>query len=67
MTLYMKPAKVTLKVIHLLLLLLMLSFASCADANICWVCENPIDPSDRFEVCNSAAKVKWESYGYNCN
>jgi hypothetical protein len=63
----MKSGRINYKVLSILLYLLMLTFSSCAEADICWTCVNPLNPSDRFDVCNTITKNKWESYGYNCN
>jgi hypothetical protein len=63
----MKTGRINYKFLSILLYLLMLTFISCAEADICWTCVNPNNPADRFDVCNTMSKNKWESYGYNCN
>jgi hypothetical protein len=65
--LIMKTGRVILKVISALLFILMLTFISCAEADICWTCVNPNDITDSFDVCNTMSKNKWESYGYKCD
>ncbi len=64
--LIMKTGRIKYKVLSILLYILMLTFNSCAEADICWTCVNPNNPADRFDVCNAMSKNKWESYGYNC-
>jgi hypothetical protein len=65
--LIMKTGRINYKLLSILLYILMLTFSSCAEADICWTCVNPNDPSDIFDVCSAVTKNKWESYGYNCN
>ena len=63
----MKSGRKNYKILIILLYFLMLTLSSCADADICWTCVNPLDPYDSFDVCSAVTKNKWESYGYNCN
>jgi len=65
--LIMKTGRAIYRVISILLYILMLTFISCAEADICWTCVNPNNPADRFDVCSSVTKNKWESYGYKCD
>lgn len=54
------------RIAGILLLFYMLSFASCDTVEICYVCENPHDPTQWQQVCNSMTKNKLESYGWVC-
>ncbi|MDX9774011.1 MAG: hypothetical protein RBT02_11425 [Bacteroidales bacterium] len=58
--------KIIFKVSAILLVISMLSFASCDTASYCWECVNPRNSSDWQTVCSSMSKVKLESYGYVC-
>ncbi len=62
----MKKKKKFHKTVSLFLFLIMLSFASCDTADICWVCENPHNPAEWQSVCSSMTKNKLESYGWQC-
>ncbi len=58
--------KIILRSAVILVVVYMLSFASCDTVNICWYCENPHNPNDWQDVCNASTKSKLESYGYVC-
>jgi hypothetical protein len=62
----MQKRRLRLRIVIFLLFIFMAAFGSCEKANICWTCVNPLDSTDRFDVCNTMSKLKWESYGYNC-
>jgi hypothetical protein len=62
----MKERKGFHKIVSLLLFLIMLSFASCDTADICWICENPHNTAEWQTVCSSMTKSKLESYGWHC-
>jgi len=62
----MKERKGFHKIVSLLLFLIMLRFASCDTADICWICENPHNTAEWQTVCSSMTKSKLESYGWHC-
>ncbi len=61
-----KGRTVCLRLSAMLLLLYMLSFASCDTVPICWYCENPHNTNEFQQVCNAMTKSKLESYGWVC-
>ncbi|MCU0458118.1 MAG: hypothetical protein MUE37_03385 [Bacteroidales bacterium] len=61
-----RKRRVWLRLAAMLLLLYMLSFASCDTVPICWYCENPHNTSEWQQVCNAMTKSKLESYGWDC-
>lgn len=58
--------KIVLRAAVIVLVVYMLSFASCDSVPICWYCENPHNSKDWQQVCNAMTKSKLESYGYVC-
>lgn len=58
--------KIVLRAAVIVLVVYMLSFASCDSVPICWYCENPHNSNDWQQVCNAMTKSKLESYGYVC-
>lgn len=58
--------KIVLRTAALVLVVYMLSFASCDSVPICWYCENPHNSNEWQQVCNAMTKSKLESYGYVC-
>lgn len=58
--------KIVLRTAVIMLVVYMLSFASCDSVPICWYCENPHNSNDWQQVCNAMTKSKLESYGYVC-
>ncbi len=58
--------KMVLRFAVIMLVVYMLSFASCDSVPICWYCENPHNSNDWQQVCNAMTKSKLESYGYVC-
>jgi hypothetical protein len=58
--------KIVLRTAMIMLVVYMLSFASCDSVPICWYCENPHNSNDWQQVCNAMTKSKLESYGYVC-
>ncbi|MRR23284.1 hypothetical protein EG830_09935 [bacterium] len=58
--------KIILRSAVIVLVVYMLSFASCDSVPICWYCENPHNSNDWQQVCNAMTKSKLESYGYVC-
>lgn len=58
--------KIVLRTAVIVLVVYMLSFASCDSVPICWYCENPHNSNDWQQVCNAMTKSKLESYGYVC-
>jgi hypothetical protein len=58
--------KIIFKVSISLIIIFMLSFASCDTVPFCWECVNPHNSLDYQTVCSSMSKVKLESYGYVC-
>lgn len=58
--------RVCMRLAVMLLMLYMLTFASCDTVPICWYCENPHNTSEFQQVCNAMTKSKLESYGWVC-
>jgi hypothetical protein len=58
--------KIAMRSAVIMLVVYMLSFASCDSVPICWYCENPHNSNDWQQVCNAMTKSKLESYGYVC-
>ena len=58
--------KLVLRSAAIILVVYMLSFASCDSVPICWYCENPHNSNEWQQVCNAMTKSKLESYGYVC-
>ena len=58
--------KIAFRIAGVVLMAYMLSFASCDTVPICWYCENPHNPIEWQNVCNTMTKNKLESYGYVC-
>jgi hypothetical protein len=58
--------KMVMRSAVIILVVYMLSFASCDSVPICWYCENPHNSNDWQQVCNAMTKSKLESYGYVC-
>ena len=58
--------RVSMRLAVMLLMLYMLTFASCDTVPICWYCENPHNTSEFQQVCNAMTKSKLESYGWVC-
>jgi hypothetical protein len=58
--------RIILRSAAIILVVYMLSFASCDSVPICWYCENPHNSNDWQQVCNAMTKSKLESYGYVC-
>ena len=58
--------RVSMRLAVILLMLYMLTFASCDTVPICWYCENPHNTSEFQQVCNAMTKSKLESYGWVC-
>jgi hypothetical protein len=61
-----KRREVCLRLAVIVIVLYMLTFASCDTVPICWYCENPHNPSEFQQVCNAMTKSKLESYGWVC-
>ncbi len=58
--------KMTIRVVMTLLLLYILSAASCRKADFCWRCVNPHNQNEWKDVCDQMTKNKMMKYGYTC-